>query len=141
MWSRGCDHHEIPRDSEPISVSNISLIGSSMPEPLSIARSVGLFVVAGVCEIGGGWLIWQWLKEDRPSWWGLAGGVVLILYGIIPTLQTAHFGRVYAVYGGFFIALSLLWGWYFDGDQPDRMDVIGASIALIGVAIMMYWPR
>lgn len=122
-------------------VSNISSIGSGMPEPLSIARSVGLFVVAGLCEIGGGWLIWQWLKENRPSWWGLAGGVVLVLYGIIPTLQTAHFGRVYAVYGGFFIALSLLWGWYFDSDQPDRMDVIGAFIALIGVAIMMYWPR
>jgi len=113
----------------------------NMPETLSFARSVSLFVLAGLCEIGGGWLIWQWLREGKPSWWGLAGGVVLILYGIIPTLQAAHFGRVYAVYGGFFIVLSLLWGWYFDGDRPDRMDVVGAAIALIGVCLMMYWPR
>lgn len=108
---------------------------------MAILRSVLLFVFAGLCEIGGGWLIWQWLREHKPSWWGLAGGVVLVLYGIIPTLQTAHFGRVYAVYGGFFIVLSLLWGWYFDGDRPDSMDVVGAAIALVGVCVMMYWPR
>ena len=108
---------------------------------MSILRSVGLFVLAGLCEVGGGWLIWQWLRESRPSWWGLAGGVVLVLYGIIPTLQHAHFGRVYAVYGGYFIVLSLAWGWVLDGNRPDRWDVIGASIALIGVCVMMYWPR
>lgn len=106
-----------------------------------LVRSIILFVLAGLCEIGGGWLIWQWIREDRPSWWGLLGGVVLILYGLIPTLQTAHFGRVYAVYGGFFIVLSLLWGWYFDGDRPDAWDVLGATISLIGVCVMMYWPR
>lgn len=106
-----------------------------------ILRSVLLFVLAGLCEIGGGWLIWQWLRESRPSWWGLIGGVILIFYGVIPTLQTAHFGRVYAVYGGFFIGLSLLWGWVFDGDRPDRMDVVGSAIALVGVSVMMYWPR
>jgi small multidrug resistance family-3 protein len=86
-------------------------------------------------------LIWKWLRDDRPTWWGLLGGVVLILYGIIPTLQASHFGRVYAVYGGFFIVLSLFWGWYFDGNRPDRADVIGAAIALVGVSVMMYWPR
>ena len=107
----------------------------------SFARSLALFVVAGVCEIGGGWLVWKWLRDSKPSWWGLAGAVVLILYGIIPTLQTAHFGRVYAAYGGFFIVLSLLWGWVFDGNRPDAADVIGATIALIGVILMMYWPR
>ena len=77
---------------------------------MAILRSLTLFILAGLCEIGGGWLIWQSLREQKPASWGLAGGVVLILYGIIPTLQAAHFGRVYAVYGGFFIALSLLWG-------------------------------
>jgi small multidrug resistance family-3 protein len=110
-------------------------------EVIEILRSFSLFVLAGLCEIGGGWLVWKWLREGRPSWWGLAGGLVLILYGIIPTLQTAHFGRVYAVYGGFFIVLSLLWGWYFDGNRPDRLDLIGGSIALVGVCLMMYWPR
>ena len=112
-----------------------------MSDTVSVLRSLSLFIVAGVCEIGGGWLIWKWLRDDRPTWWGLLGGVVLTLYGIIPTLQASHFGRVYAVYGGFFIVLSLLWGWYFDGSRPDRADVIGGAIALVGVCVMMYWPR
>ena len=107
----------------------------------NLFRSIGLFVLAGLCEIGGGWLMWKWVREGRPSWWGFLGALVLIFYGIIPTLQVSHFGRVYAVYGGFFIILSLLWGWYFDGNRPDAMDVTGAAIALLGVSLMMYWPR
>jgi len=106
-----------------------------------LARSISLFVLAGLCEIGGGWLIWKWLRDGKPGWWGLIGGVVLILYGVVPTLQPAHFARVYAVYGGFFIVLSLLWGWWFDGKVPDRFDVFGAVISLAGVCFMMYWPR
>ncbi len=106
-----------------------------------VFRSVGLFVLAGLCEIGGGWLVWKWLRDGRPGWWGLAGGVALILYGVVPTLQTSHFGRVYAAYGGFFIVLALLWGWALDGDRPDRFDVLGAAIALAGVCVMYYAPR
>ena len=106
-----------------------------------VSRSVALFVVAGLCEIGGGWMVWKWLRDGKPAWWGLVGAIVLVLYGVIPTLQASHFSRVYAVYGGFFIVLSIAWGWYFDGASPDRPDVIGAGIALFGVAIMMYWPR
>jgi small multidrug resistance family-3 protein len=112
-----------------------------MPETLNVLRSLSLFVVAGVCEIAGGWMIWKWARDGWPGWWGLLGGVILILYGIIPTLQAAHFGRVYAVYGGFFIVLSLLWGWWLDGNRPDWPDVAGAAIALAGVCVMMYWPR
>jgi small multidrug resistance family-3 protein len=108
---------------------------------IAILRSVALFVAAGLCEIGGGWLVWKWLRDGRPSWWGLSGGLVLILYGIIPTFQPSHFGRVYAAYGGFFIVLSLLWGWHFDGNRPDWPDVLGATIALVGVSLMMFWPR
>jgi small multidrug resistance family-3 protein len=108
---------------------------------ISVARSASLFLLAGICEIGGGWLMWRWLRDGRPGWWGLLGGLVLILYGVIPTFQPSHFGRVYAVYGGFFIVLSLLWGWGIDGDRPDRADVVGAIITLVGVGMMMYWPR
>ena len=106
-----------------------------------ILKSISYFVLAGLCEIGGGYLLWLWLRQGRPISYGLFGGVILILYGIIPTLQPAHFGRVYAAYGGVFIALSILWGWKIDGISPDRFDLIGAFVALVGVGIIMYWPR
>jgi small multidrug resistance family-3 protein len=107
----------------------------------AVTSSIFLFLLAGLCEIGGGWLMWQWLREGRGLPWGLIGGLILILYGIIPTFQPAHFGRVYAAYGGFFIILSLLWGWVLDGNVPDRFDLIGGAIALAGVTVIMYWPR
>jgi small multidrug resistance family-3 protein len=106
-----------------------------------IVRSIGYFVLAGLCEIGGGYLIWLWLREKKPLGYGVIGAAILVLYGIIPTLQPANFGRVYAAYGGIFIALSILWGWKVDGISPDRYDLAGGFIALVGVAIIMYWPR
>jgi small multidrug resistance family-3 protein len=106
-----------------------------------VASSIFLFLLAGLCEIGGGWLVWQWLREGKGVSWGLLGGLILILYGIIPTFQPVHFGRVYATYGGFFIVLSLLWGWILDANLPDRFDLIGAAVSLVGVSIIMYWPR
>ncbi len=108
---------------------------------MSILLSVGLYVFAGLCEIGGGYLVWLWLREGRPLGYGIAGAAILILYGIIPTFQTAHFGRVYAAYGGMFIVLSLLWGWAMDGMRPDRFDTIGAALCLVGMAMIMFAPR
>ena len=108
-----------------------------------IIRSVLLFVLAGLAEIGGGDLVWLWLWEGRPLWVGLIGAFVLVLYGIIPTFQPNNldFGRVYAAYGGAFIALSLLWGWMADDVRPDTPSIVGAVIALVGAAIIVYWPR
>jgi small multidrug resistance family-3 protein len=106
-----------------------------------IARSMFYFVLAGLCEIGGGYLIWLWLREGRSASLAFVGAIVLVLYGFIPTLQPANFGRVYAAYGGVFIVLSLLWGWRVDKIRPDRFDLIGGLIALLGVALIMYWPR
>jgi small multidrug resistance family-3 protein len=106
-----------------------------------IAKSIIYFIIAGLCEIGGGYLVWLWLREGRPIAYGFFGAVVLVLYGVIPTLQPANFGRVYAAYGGVFIVLSILWGWKIDGMSPDRFDLIGGVIALIGVTVIMYWPR
>lgn len=108
---------------------------------MSFALSISLFIVAGLCEIGGGYLVWLWFREGKPLGYAAAGAVLLILYGIIPTLQPAHFGRVYAAYGGMFIILSLLWGWGVDSVRPDRFDVVGAAICLIGMAVIMYMPR
>lgn len=107
-----------------------------------IFRSLALFVVAGLFEIGGGWLVWQWLRAGRALWIGVLGAAVLVLYGVVPTLQSEpNFGRVYAAYGGVFVVLSLLWGWRIDGWNPDRFDLIGAAVCLLGVAIIMWSPR
>jgi small multidrug resistance family-3 protein len=102
-----------------------------------------LFALAGLCEISGGYLIWVWLRDGRALWIGLLGGLVLFLYGVLPTLQPrdASFGRVYAAYGGVFVVLSLAWGWWFGGVRPDRYDLLGGMIALVGVGVIMYAPR
>jgi len=106
-----------------------------------VIKSILYFFLAGICEIGGGYLIWLWLKDNKSIWYGLIGGFILALYGVAATLQSSNFGRVYATYGGVFIALSLLWAWKVDGFKPDRYDIVGAAIALIGVAIIFYAPR
>lgn len=103
--------------------------------------SAALFVAAGLCEIGGGYLVWLWLRGPRSFAYGAAGGLVLFLYGILPTFQPAHFGRVYAAYGGVFVVMSLLWGWWIDGRRPDALDWIGAALCLAGIGLIMYWPR
>ena len=109
--------------------------------PFLVVSSVALFVLAGLCEIGGGYLVWLWLREGRSVLLGALGGVILFVYGVVPTLQPAPFGRVYAAYGGVFVVLSLLWGWAVDQVVPDRYDVAGVCLCLAGVAVMMYAPR
>jgi small multidrug resistance family-3 protein len=107
----------------------------------AVASSTLLFVLAGLAEIGGGYLMWLWWRDGRSWLVGLVGGIVLVLYGIIPTYQAAHFGRAYAAYGGVFVILSVLWGWGVDRVTPDRWDVIGAAVCLLGVVVIMYAPR
>lgn len=105
-------------------------------------RSVLLFALAAVAEIGGAWLVWQGVREHRGWLWAGLGVIALGLYGFVATLQPeAHFGRILAAYGGVFIAGSLVWGMAFDGFRPDRWDVIGAAICLAGVGVIMYAPR
>jgi len=110
---------------------------------IEIFKSIFYFVLAGVFEIGGGYFIWLWLRNGKSIWYGLAGAIFLVVYGVIPTLQppSASFGRVYAAYGGIFIVLSILWGWKIDNVIPDKFDLIGGAIALIGVLVIMYYPR
>ena len=109
---------------------------------MTIARSLILFVLAAIAEIGGAWLIWQGVREHRGLLWIGAGVIALGLYGFVATLQPdAHFGRILAAYGGIFVAGSLAWGMVVDKFRPDRWDIIGAAICLIGVAVIMYTPR
>jgi small multidrug resistance family-3 protein len=101
-----------------------------------------LFLLAGLAEIGGGYLIWIWLREGKPAWYGLIGGIILVIYGILPTFQAfPSFGRVYAAYGGVFVVLAILWSWWVDQKTPDLYDWIGAAVCLIGVSIILWAPR
>lgn len=107
-----------------------------------LTTSILFFVLAGLAEIGGGYLVWLFLREGRPLWYGLVGGLVLVAYGVIPTFQPEpSFGRVYAAYGGIFVILSLLWGWQIDRKSPDLYDWVGAAICLVGVSVIMWAPR
>jgi len=108
---------------------------------MSVLKSLAIFILAGLFEIGGGYLVWLWLKEDKPWWMGISGGLILAFYGVVATWQTTGFGRVYATYGGIFIVMALIWAWKVDGFKPDRWDIIGAAIALIGACIIIYMPR
>ncbi|MFE5912031.1 YnfA family protein [Streptomyces wedmorensis] len=109
---------------------------------MTVARSVALFAVAALFEIGGAWLVWQGIREHKGWVWIGAGVIALGLYGVVATLQSDdNFGRVLAAYGGIFVAGSLAWGMVADGYRPDRYDVIGALVCLAGMAVIMYAPR
>ncbi|MFB8128742.1 YnfA family protein [Streptomyces mirabilis] len=109
---------------------------------MSVLRSVALFVVAALFEIGGAWLVWQGLREHKGWIWIGAGVAALGLYGVVATFQSdANFGRILAAYGGIFVAGSIAWGMVADGYRPDRFDVIGALVCLVGMAVIMYAPR
>jgi len=103
--------------------------------------SLGLFLLAALAEIGGGYLVWLWIRQKKRLIFGIVGGIILFTYGIIPTLQPSNFGRVYAAYGGFFIISSILWGMMIDKKKPDRYEIIGAMVAVLGAAIIFYGPR
>jgi small multidrug resistance family-3 protein len=109
---------------------------------MSVAKSLLLFALAALAEIGGAWLIWQGVREHRGVVWVGAGIAALAAYGFVATLQAdAHFGRILAAYGGIFVAGSLAWGVIADGFRPDRYDLIGAAVCLVGVGVIMFAPR
>lgn len=109
---------------------------------MSVIRSLVLFALAALAEIGGAWLVWQGVRERRGAAWIGAGIAALGAYGFVATLQEeANFGRILAAYGGIFVAGSLAWGVVLDGFRPDRFDFAGAAICLLGVAVIMYAPR
>jgi small multidrug resistance family-3 protein len=109
---------------------------------MTIIRSILLFIVAALAEIGGAWLIWQGVREHKGLLWIGAGIAALGAYGFVATLQPdANFGRILAAYGGVFVAGSLGWAMAVDKFRPDRYDIIGAALCLIGVAVIMDAPR
>ena len=109
---------------------------------MTVARSLALFVLAALAEIGGAWLVWQSVREHRPAWLAALGVVSLGAYGFVAAFQPeAHFGRILAAYGGVFVAGSLAWAVLVDRFRPDRWDLLGAAVCLAGVTVIMYAPR
>ena len=108
---------------------------------MNAIRTIGLFVVAGLAELSGVYLIWQWIRAGKPAFWGLVGLILLSVYAVTQTFQTFSFGRAFAAYGGIFITLALLWGWLIDSRVPDRWDWLGVSFCLVGAAIILWGPR
>jgi len=106
-----------------------------------VLSTLGLFFFAALLEIGGGYLVWKWLRIHKGKLFGLVGALILFSYGIIMTLQPEDFGKVYAAYGGIFVVFSIIWGYYVDKKKPDRFEIIGSGVVLFGVTVMFYFPR
>lgn len=108
---------------------------------MNFIKVISIFVLAGLCEIGGGYLVWLWVKEEKPIWYGLLGAVLLISYGFVATFQPNNFARTYAAYGGIFIIMSLIWAYKFDNFKPDKFDIVGAIVAFVGISIIFFAKR
>ncbi|MBS1268902.1 MAG: hypothetical protein MAG458_01637 [Nitrosopumilus sp.] len=106
-----------------------------------VLSTLSVFFFASLLEISGGYLVWRWLRNHKGKIFGLVGGLVLFSYGMIMTLQPENFGKVYATYGGIFVVSSIIWGYWVDKKRPDRFEIIGSGIVLIGIAVMFYFPR
>ncbi|KAH7617230.1 putative UPF0060 membrane protein [Nannochloris sp. 'desiccata'] len=129
---------EIPSSPPPTAATGDSFTWTAGKVFLSLT----LFIIAGLAEIGGGWLVWQTIRENKAWYLAFSGCFVLVAYGFIPCAQPLdNFGRIYAVYGGFFILLSYLWGWAVDKQRPDTGDWVGTGIAMVGVLLALFWPR
>ena len=108
---------------------------------IDTATSIGIFFFAALLEIGGGYLIWRWLKNHQGKIIGITGGLILFSYAIVMTFQPDNFGKVYATYGGIFVVFSLFWVYWIDKKKPDKFEIFGSVVVLIGIAIMFYFPR
>lgn len=108
-----------------------------MPE----VKTVLLFLVTAVAEIVGCYLPSLWLTQGRSAWWLVPGALSLAAFAWLLSLHPAASGRVYAAYGGVYIFVAVFWLWTVDGIRPTRWDILGAAVALAGMAIIMFAPR
>ncbi len=104
--------------------------------------ALGLYALAALAEIGGCFAFWAVLRLGRPAWWLAPGVAVLCLFAwLLTRLDQDAAGRIYAAYGGIYIAASLAWLWAVEGRMPDRWDLIGSALALSGAAVIFWGPR
>lgn len=106
-----------------------------------VLRTLGLFVLTAVAEIVGCYLPYLWLRKQATPLWLLPAALSLSLFAWLLTLHPTSAGRTYAAYGGVYVATALVWLWLVDGQRPDRWDLTGGAITLVGMAIIAFAPR
>ncbi|HEU0163304.1 MAG TPA: YnfA family protein [Rhizomicrobium sp.] len=104
--------------------------------------SLGAMAAAALLEIAGCFAFWAWLKLGKSVLWLVPGILSLAAFAWMLTLiESPLAGRAYAAYGGVYIAAALVWGWWVEGHAPDRWDLAGAAICLLGMAVILFGPR
>ena len=108
---------------------------------IPLLQALGLFVLTALAEVVGCYLPYLWLREGRSAWLLIPGAVSLALFAWLLTLHPSGAARTYAAYGGVYIAVAIFWLWGVEGARPTRWDLLGALVALIGMAIIVLGPR
>ena len=108
---------------------------------MEFIKSLSLFIATAIAEIVGCYLPYLWLKKNGPAWLLLPAALSLALFAWLLTLHPTEAGRVYAAYGGVYIGVAILWLWLVDGQKPTSWDLVGAAVAIAGMAIIMLGPR
>lgn len=104
--------------------------------------SIAIFVLTALCEIAGCFAFWAWLRLGKSALWLIPGTLALVAFAwLLTQVEAGHAGRTYAAYGGVYIVASLLWLWTIEGARPDRWDLVGGAVCLIGAAIILFGPR
>lgn len=107
-----------------------------------MSRTIVLYALAALAEIGGCFAFWAWLRLGKSLWWLAPGVASLVLFAwLLARVEVGFAGRAYAAYGGIYIAASLLWLWAIEGTRPDRFDLIGAALCLLGAAVILAGRR
>ncbi len=109
--------------------------------PMDVFKTLALFILTALAEIVGCYLPYLWLRQDRSAWLLLPAGLSLALFAWLLTLHPAAAGRVYAAYGGVYVAVAIVWLWSVDGIRPTLTDAVGAGVTLLGMAIILFGPR
>jgi small multidrug resistance family-3 protein len=109
--------------------------------PVFVLRTVGLFVLTALCEIAGCYLPYLWLRKGMTVWLLVPAAASLAAFSWLLTLHPEAAGRTYASYGGAYVATAVLWLWLVQRQHPDRWDLIGAAVTLVGMAIIAFGPR
>lgn len=106
-----------------------------------VLKTLGLFVATAVAEIVGCYLPYLWLRKTGPAWYLLPAAVSLAAFAWLLTLHPTGAGRTYAAYGGVYVSVAVFWMWFVERQRPDRWDLIGAAVTVIGMLIIVFGPR